>query len=238
MHWIVVQVYPLSAMTAFESDDITCLHTCLSVKTYFKFAQDHADSGANQINKPSSDEGDDHGEVKVQVQPLCCSHPHTTPPSTSTHTHHASTLTANSSSGPAVIVATNPLQPGGSFTSLSLLPPKIWDTPWVSSPGCYRGWLLSSQPRAEQAYRLAAGEDHGDGLYLTGQSIATLVDEFKTLLGNAAECGDFMEVLHPNQSFIMWVLYILLRNSITDTTFSERTKQVKQCLFEMALSVK
>ena len=52
----------------------------------------------------------------------------------------------------------------------------ICGSPWVSSPGCYRGQLSSLQPRAKQAYRLAEGEDCSDGLYLTGQLMATFVE--------------------------------------------------------------
>ena len=89
-------------------------------------------------------------------------------PSPSSPTHHTSIQVINSSSGSTPTAPTNPLQPGGLFASLSLLPPKIWGSIWVSSPGRYRGQVSSIQPRAEEAYRLAAGEDHGDGLHLTG----------------------------------------------------------------------
>ena len=64
-------------MTAFKSDDVAHLHTCLSTKTYLKFAQDHAGGGLDQIDEPSSDEGDNtEEELKVlhQVQSSCHLH--------------------------------------------------------------------------------------------------------------------------------------------------------------------
>ena len=178
-------------MAAFESDNVAHLHTCLSAKTYFRFPWDHTGSGLDHINKPSSDDGDNTEEepkVLHQVQSSHCLHrpPQVSsrtdrfapPPSPSSPACHTSILTINSSSGSTPTAPTNPLCPGGSFASLSSLPPKIWDSVWVSSPGRYQGQLSSLQPRAEQAYRLAAGNDHGDGLHLTGRSIATLADEF------------------------------------------------------------
>ena len=134
------------------------------------------------------------------------------PPSPSSPMHHTSIPTINSFSGSTPTAPTDPLRPGGSFASLSLLPPKIWDSVWVSSPGLYWGQLSSLQPRAERAYRLAAGDDRGNGLHLTGRSIAALADEFKSLLGDAAEHGDFTEILHPNRSFVMYVLCRILSN--------------------------
>ena len=57
-----------------------------------------------------------------------------------------------------------------------------------------------------------AGKDHGDVLHLTGQLIATLADEFKYLLGDAAKHGDFTEIPRPNWLFVMYVPCRLLRN--------------------------
>ena len=59
IHWVVVWVYPLTAMTVFKSSDVTHPHTCLSVKTYFRFTQDHADGSGSQIDVPSSNGEDD-----------------------------------------------------------------------------------------------------------------------------------------------------------------------------------
>ena len=209
----------------FKSDDVACLHTCLSAKTYFKFAWDHVGGGLDEIDEASSDEEDnteEELEVLHQVQSSChlhwspqvsshavCSAP---PPSPSSATHHTSTQVINSSSGSTSTVPTNPHRPGGLFASLSSLPPKIWGSIWVSSQGRYRGQVSSIQLKAKQAYRLAAGENHSGGLHLTGQSIATLADKFKYFLGDATEHGDFTEILHPNWSFIMYVLCRLLRN--------------------------
>ena len=197
-------------MTAFKSSDVACLHTCLPVKTYFRFAQDHVDGSGSQINVPSSNEEDDtKDEADVHHLPWSSQGPchvicFVTPLSPSAHIHHTSISTANSS-GSTSITPTTCLWPDGSFLSLSLLPPKIWGSSWVLSPGHYMGQLSSIQPRAEQAYGLAADDNHGDGLHLTGQSITALVAGFKTLLGDAAECGDFTDILHPNRSFVMCV---------------------------------
>ena len=212
-------------MTAFKSDDVAHLHTCSSTKTYFRFPRDHAGGDLDHINEPSSDEGDNTEEepkVLHQVQSARRLHwpPQVSsradcfapPPSPSSPMRHTSIPTINSFSGSTPTAPTDPLRPGGSFASLSSLPPKIWDSVWVSSPGRYQGQLSSLQQRAEQAYRLAAGDDRGDGLHLTGRSIATLADEFKSLLGDAAERGDFTEILHPNRSFVMYVLCRILSN--------------------------
>ena len=168
-------------MTVFESDDVTHLHTCLSTKTYFRFPQDCTGGGLDHINKPSSDEGDNNKEepeVLHQVQSShrlhrppqvsSCTDRFALPPSPSSPMCHTSIPTINSFSGSTPTVPTDPLRPGGSFASLSSLPPKIWDSVWVSYPGCYQGQLSSLQPRAKQAYRLAADDNRGDGLHLTG----------------------------------------------------------------------
>ena len=157
-------------MTAFESDDVARLHTCLSAKTYFRFPPDHAGGGLDHINKPFSDEGDntkEEPEVLHQVQSLRCLHRppqvssradcFTPPPSPSSPTCHTSIPTINSLSGSTPTAPTDPLRPGGLFASLSLLPPKIWDSVWVSSPGHYWAQLSSLQPRAEQATIVAMG---------------------------------------------------------------------------------
>ena len=210
MHWVVVWVYPLTAVTAFKSGDVACPHTCLSVKTYFRFTWDHVDGSGSQINVPSSNEEDDtKDEADVHCLPWSSQGPSyvvhfVTPLSPSAPIHHTSIPTANSS-GSTSITPTTHLQSDGSFPSLSLLPPKIWGSSWVPFPGCYMGQLSSIWPRAEQAYGLAADDNWGDGLHLTGQSITALVAGFKTLLGDATVHGDFTDILQPNQSFVMCV---------------------------------
>ena len=195
-------------MTAFKSGDVACPHTCLSVKTYFRFAQDHVDGSGSQIDVPSSNgEDDTEDETDVCCLPWSSQGPSrvvrfVTPLSPSAPIPHTSVPTANSS-GSTSITPTTHLQSDGSFPSLSSLPPKIWGSSWVPSPGHYMGQLSSIRPRAEQAYGLAADDNPGDGLHLTGQSITALVAGFKTLLGDAAECGDFTDILYPNQSFVM-----------------------------------
>ena len=195
-------------MTAFKSGDVARPHTCLSVKTYFRFAWDHADGSGSQIDVPSSNgEDDTEDETDVRRLPRSSQGPSrvvrfVTPLSPSAPIPHTSVPTANSS-GSTSITPTTRLRSDGSFPSLSLLPPKIWGSSWVPSPGRYMGQLSSIRPRAEQAYGLAADDNRGDGLHLTGQSITALAAGFKTLLGDAAERGDFTDILHPNRSFVM-----------------------------------
>ena len=43
--------------------------------------------------------------------------------------------------------------------------------------------ITTWQPKIEQTYMLAEGENHG--LHLSGPSLAALVDKFKENLGNA-----------------------------------------------------
>ena len=197
-------------MTAFKSGDVARPHTCLSVKTYFRFTWDHADGSGSQIDVPSSNGKDDtEDETGVRRLPRSSQGPSrvvrfVTPLSPSAPIPHTSVPTANSS-GSTSITPTTRLRSDGSFPSLSSLPPKIWGSSWVPSPGRYMGQLSSIQPRAEQAYGLAADDNRGDGLHLTGQSITALAAGFKTLLGDAAERGDFTDILHPNRSFVMCV---------------------------------
>ena len=55
---------------------------------------------------------------------------------------YTSVPTANSS-GSTSITPTTRLRSDGSFPSLSSLPPKIWGSSWVPSPGRYMGQLSS-----------------------------------------------------------------------------------------------
>lgn len=42
-----------------------------------------------------------------------------------------------------------------------------------------------------------------DDLEIRGNEISTLARTFKAMLGDAAEAGDFTDVLSPNRSFVM-----------------------------------
>ena len=145
-------------MTAFKSGDVACPHTCLSVKTYFRFTWDHVDGSGSQINVPSSNgEDDTKDEADVHCLPWSSQGPSyvvhfVTPLSPSAPIHHTSIPTANSS-GSTSITPTTHLQSDGSFPSLSLLPPKygvvlgshsqvvIWDN---FHPSCTCGWIQNS----------------------------------------------------------------------------------------------
>ena len=62
---IFVQLYPFTAMTSFGDADTIQLHTCLLVKTYFKFTHDHADGSSGQVDEPSSDDDNSNEETEV-----------------------------------------------------------------------------------------------------------------------------------------------------------------------------
>ena len=132
------------AMISFEGDDAAWLHTCLSAKTYFKFTQDHANSGGDQIDEPSSDDNNTNKETEVlqQVQtPRCLHRPSQAQESSFTVPTASTPASAPIPTQQASNMSANHLWPRGSFPFLKSVPPKIWASNWVPSPGHYRGQI-------------------------------------------------------------------------------------------------
>ena len=105
-------------------------------------------------------------------------------------------------------VPVNPIQPRRTFDLLKLVPSKPWSTDWSPTPGLYTGKITSMEPKIEQAYMLAVEGTSATGLHLSAPSLDALADQFRNLLGNVAESGDFTEVMHPEQSFVLWAVHI------------------------------
>ena len=135
-------------MTQFEGDDAARLHTCLSVKTYFKFARDHADGGDDRIDEPSSDEDsgtEEEIEVLRQVQASRRLQRLSQAQDSSRTVRFAASTSTSAPTQHASNMGANRLQPSGSFPSLESVPPKIWASNWVPPPGCYRGQITSGK---------------------------------------------------------------------------------------------
>lgn len=193
-------------MTSFGDADTIQLHTCLSVKTYFKFTHDHPDGGSGQVDEPSSDDDNSDEETEVfrchlQLQTQAQEPSHTVPSAASTSTPVPTQQASDSGA--------SCLRPMGSFPLLESVPPKIWVSNWIPSPGRYKGQITTRQPNIEQVYMLAVSEDRSGGLHVSGRSLAALTEDFKECIGDAAETGDFTEILHPKRSFAMCVQSIL-----------------------------
>lgn len=201
----VVRAYPVTAMTAFEGDEMARFHTCLSAKTYFRFARDNAQNSANPDDEPSSEEEDDDAEEEAEV--LC-------QVQATRRSQRLSQGTAVSSSGSAPpatapspltpITTTGPLRRDVSLSYLSSLPPKIWGNPWVPSHGRFAASIVPQSPADEQVYQFATG-DSGDGLYVTGSSADAIAVKFSDMLGDAAERADFSNILQAQRSFVVCV---------------------------------
>ena len=228
----VVWLYPLTAITSFEDNDTLCLHTCLSVKTWYRFGQDHADCGTDWTDEPSSGDNDNSDSGLSQW-----------PSEVQENSHIVHSVASTSTSAPihqASNTQANPIQPSSSFALLKSVPAKIWASYWAPSPGRYVGQMTLCQPMIEQAYLLAVGEDHSSGLHISGRSLTVLMDQFKECLGDAAERGDFTEILHPEQSFVMCIPCLIIKKMFANTSLALAmwVELMKQFLLEMALNMK
>ena len=228
----VVWLYPLTAITSFEDDVTLHLHTCLSVKTWYKFGWDHADRGTDWTDESSSgdDNNSDSGlsQWPSEVQ------------ENSRITHSVASTSTSASTHQASNTQGNPIWPSSSFALLKSVPAKIWASDWTPSPGHHVGQITLCQPMIEQAYLLAVGEDRGGGLHINGRSLTALMDQFKECLGNAAERGDLTEILHPEWTFVMCILCLIIKKMVADTSLALATwvELMKQFLFEMVSNVK
>lgn len=225
IHSIVTRSHPLTGLITFDGDEVARLHTCLSAKFFHSFPLDRADNSYDPLHEPSSDSEDDteeEAEVIRQVQASRRSQrlaqAHTSsrsvrfateasiPTSTST-----STTTSTSTSDPthrAPNATVNPLRPRRTFDLLESVPSKPWSTNWTPTPGRYSGTITSGELKVDQAYALAVKGNQNDGLHLSSLLLGAIADEYRQLLGDAAESGDFTEVLQPERSFAMWVQLI------------------------------
>ena len=71
---------------------------------------------------------------------------------------------------------------------------------------------MSQQPM------LAVAENPSDVFHVSGQLLVSFTDQFKECLGDVVETGDFTEIVHPEQSFVMCVTYDNIKNYVLDTT--------------------
>ena len=162
-------------MIAFDGNNAAQLHTCLLVKTFFRFPWDQANNNYCLLDKPSSDEdsedSEEEAEMIQQVQALHHSQ-HIVQAQTSTCNVCLAASTSNSASAPtstpthqAPAAQFDHLRLGRVFDLLKSVPLKPWSTDWTPTLECYAGMITTQQPKIEQAYMLAGGENCG-GLHL------------------------------------------------------------------------
>ena len=82
------------------------------------------------------------------------------------------------------------------------------------------GQITLCWPMIEQANLLTVGKDRGSGLHISGRSLTVLMDQFKECLGDAAERGDFTEILHPEQSFVMCIPCLIIKKMFANTSLA------------------
>ena len=105
------------------------------------------------------------------------------------------------------VIHTNPLQRGGSLATMSMLPSSIWTQDFSLSSRRYNSLFDVSKPIVEHVYELATSGSGIHELDIQGTTANAIAIKLQVLLENAANKGDFTEVLFPQRTFIMYVLY-------------------------------
>jgi hypothetical protein len=83
------------------------------------------------------------------------------------------------------------------------LPPVIWATPWVAPQVRRYASLFASSSFSEEIYEAATSGSIAGELEVRGLDVVTMAAAFKKVLGDAADNGDFTDVLSPIRSFLM-----------------------------------
>jgi hypothetical protein len=169
-------------------------HTCISRKVYHQFKYDGIGSN-DRAKVPSSDE---------EEMPLIINTPNASSSSSSgsrtaanppTQLPNRSHLSATSSAPP--------LQRNTSLSSILALPPVIWTTPWVAPQVRRYASLFASGSFTEEIYEAATSGSIPEELEVRSVDVVTMAAAFKKMLGDAADNGDFTDVLSPTRSFLM-----------------------------------
>ena len=168
---------------------ISCgLHTCLSHKLFFMFAQDAYNA---DLNEPSSNEDEEvevdnedifHGASNQQFKwhRSLCPFPHSVVhPPTSLITHSPSSLNGPPTSP---IWHTNPLHPGKSLVILSVLPHSIWTWGITLTPRHYDGLFIGQQVILDKVYKLASRGSWYFMLDVWGTSVDAMAEHLQALL--------------------------------------------------------
>lgn len=202
-----MRVYPFSAITSIGDGDLTPRrHTCISRKFYSKFAVDGLDNMGDDIDEASSDDDDNNGVRQHQSGSSTSRQPFALQPSSSLvvspPTPHSEVDISSSVPSSSLAVASNTLQRNPSVSTLLSLPPTIWTALWVPRTGRYSG-LFSVQDLTDCVYEAAVDSQDPPELEVRGPTVAALATQFRKILAQAVDNGDFTDVLSPERKFIM-----------------------------------
>ena len=193
-----MQEFPITILTTMDPDDeVVHLHTCISHKFYCIFTED---AYSTIVDEPSSNEDGEDEEI-------CDNCTHRT--QGSTDMSHALIHNLSTAVTPPIspVIHTNPLQQGRSLATMSMLPSSIWTQDFSPSSGCYNSLFDVSKPIVEHVYELATSSSGIHELDIRGTTAYAMAVKLQVLLENAANKGDFTEVLSPQRTFIMYILY-------------------------------
>jgi len=188
------------------------LHTCISDKIYFLFGLDGT-IGNPDYDGDTSDK-EDSTPLALSSTPAVASTAIAAAVSTAampsvgtTRSTAATASTAVTRSTATSATAGTPNVPSAlqrlpSVSTLSFLPPQIWDVDWTPAVGRYEQ-MFSPELMAEVVYVLATDDVPTPPFEVRGKDAADLVVSFRKLLGQAAAWEDFTNILSPNRSFLL-----------------------------------
>jgi hypothetical protein len=186
-------------------------HSCLSRKIYTLFVRD-GEFGSNTEDISSDEEELQQAAISTQQSvssPNAPSSPasnrqlimlpgrNISPPSAAT-----SAIAVSTSSRTAAALQRN------SSLSLDDIPPAIWTTEWVPIEGRHTG-LYSIETLLETVCGAANSGIIWVDLEVRGPDVRSLAAQFKAMLGDAVDSGDFSSVLSPERSFTMLVAVLI-----------------------------
>jgi hypothetical protein len=198
----VVRTYPLIGTTTFNPNDPSHPHTCLSRKIYALFVLDGEFGRTDEIAS-----SDDDGENRVagpsrrslRLQTASSGSTSRRSPQPTIPEPSTSSTSAAAAVTPSQITAT--LQRNSSIASIDA-PPSIWTSDWVPTEGRHVG-LFSVETLLEDVCNAATSGVQWDDLEIRDTDVAGIAAKLKMLLYNAAEIGDYTNILSPERSLVM-----------------------------------
>lgn len=198
----MARTYPLIGTTTFNPNDPSRPHTCLSRKIYSLFVL-NGEFGTIDELASSDDNSEDrvagpsHTRRSLRLQTASSGSnsrhtPQPTPPAPSTSSTSAAVT-------PSQITAT--LQRNSSIASIDA-PPSIWTSDWVPTERRHVG-LFSVDTLLQNVCNAATSEVQWDDLEVRDTDVEGIAAKLKVMLHDAAERGDFTNILSPERSFVM-----------------------------------
>lgn len=181
---------------SFSESDPSRAHSCLSRKIYALFVRDgEFGSNAEDISSDEEESQQTPSSHASNRQPIVSPGRNISPSSAATPAIAASTSSRTAAA----------LQRNSSF-SLDGIPPAIWTTQWVPIESRHTG--LHSIDIGTLLESVCSAANNGIvwvDLEVSGPDVASLAAQFKTMLGDAVDSGDFTSILLPERSFVMLV---------------------------------